>query len=221
MDVPEVLPLGVRQAQGQRLHSACRSLRLLIAVLAVASMTYGNLAALLQTNVVRLLAYSSIAQAGYFLLGVVALGSGTLPIQALVVFAAAYAAMNLGACAVVGRVGRDLDDFAGAGRRAPWMGAAMVIFLLSLVGVPPLAGFAGKLLRFGAAINAGFAWLAVVAIANSVLSLAVYLRIIVPLYRGDRSLLHVSPSETAVLTVSLLMTVILGLGAQALIAHAG
>lgn len=201
--------------------SAAVNWRLLLAVLAVASMTYGNLAALQQTNVVRLLAYSSIAQAGYFLLGVVALGSGSLPVQALVLFAAAYAATNLGAFAVVAQVGRHLTDFAGAGRRAPWVGAAMVIFLLSLVGVPPLAGFVGKLLLFGAAINAGFAWLAVVAIANSVLSLAVYLRIIVPMYRGERSLLRVSSPETAVLTASLLLTILIGLGAQALIAHVG
>lgn len=190
-----------------------------VAVLAVVSMTYGNLAALGQTNLVRLLAYSSIAQAGYFLLGVVGVGHGTLPTQSLVVFAAAYAAMNLGAFAVVARVGRDLAAYEGLGRTAPWTGAAMTIFLLSLVGVPPLAGFAGKLLLFGAAIDGGYTWLAVVAILNSVLSLAVYLRIVTPMYRpgvasptGSRSLAWVG-------ALALGLTVALGVGVQVLLAH--
>jgi NADH:ubiquinone oxidoreductase subunit 2 (subunit N) len=103
---------------------------------------------------------------------------------ALVVFGAAYAAMNLGAFAVVARVGRPLEAFIGFGRASPWGGGTLVVFLLSLVGVPPLAGFLGKLLLFGAAIDAGFGWLAVVAIANSVLSLGVYLRLIVPSYQA-------------------------------------
>src|SRR5207302_7951263 len=120
--------------------------RLLVALLAALSMTYGNLAALVQSNVVRLLAYSSIAQAGYILMGVIAVGRSTLAMPSLVVFSAAYAAMNLGAFAVVARAGVDLDSFAGFGRTAKWSGAAMVIVLLSLVGVPPLAGFVGKLL---------------------------------------------------------------------------
>jgi len=93
---------------------------LVVAILAVVSMTYGNLATLAQTNVVRLLAYSSIAQAGYFLLGVVGIGHGALAMQSLIVFAAAYAAMNLGAFAIVARVGRDLDAFTGLLRASPW-----------------------------------------------------------------------------------------------------
>ncbi|MDQ4127637.1 MAG: NADH-quinone oxidoreductase subunit N, partial [Actinomycetota bacterium] len=100
---------------------------LVVAALAVLSMTYGNLAALGQENVVRLLAYSSIAQSGYFLLGVVALERGDLALPALVVFAAAYAAMNLGAFAVVALAGRELRDFAGLGRSRPAAGAAMTV----------------------------------------------------------------------------------------------
>jgi len=191
--------------------------RIVVALLAVVSMTYGNLAALPQENVVRLLAYSSIAQAGYFLLGVVALGHGTLAVQSLVVFAAAYAAMNLGAFAVVLRTGRDLAGFGGLGRQAPWTGGAMVIFLLSLVGVPPLAGFAGKVLLFGAAMDAGFVWLAIVAIANSVLSLAVYLRVIVPLYGPTQPVRPALRTTVLVWSVALVLTVLLGLGVQALV----
>jgi NADH:ubiquinone oxidoreductase subunit 2 (subunit N) len=191
--------------------------RLAVAALAAVSMTWGNLAALPQTNVVRLLAYSSIAQAGYFLLGVVALGRSPLAIKALVVFAAAYAAMNLGAFAVVARAGRELAALAGLGRSAPWAGGALVVFLLSLVGVPPLAGFAGKLLLFGAALDAGYGWLAVVAILNSVLSLAVYLRVIVPLYQPPGPLPAAPRPVAAVWAIALVLTVAIGLGAQALL----
>lgn len=194
--------------------------RLLLAVVATLSMTFGNLAALVQRNVVRLLAYSSIAQAGYFLLAVIAVGRSTLAPQALVVFAAAYAAMNLGVFAIVGRVGRDLDDFSGFGRAAPWSGAALVLFLLSLVGVPPLAGFFGKLLLFGAAVNAGFAWLAVVAFLNSVLSLAVYLRLIVPAYqRSSRTAPALTFAGGLVSATGAALIVGLGLAVQVLVGH--
>ena len=188
--------------------------RLVVAALAVLSMTYGNLAALPQTNVVRLLAYSSIAQAGYFLLGAAALGRSDLAVQSLIVFAAAYAAMNLGAFAIALGVGRDLAAFTGLGWSRPWAGAAMVVFLLSLVGVPPLAGFAGKLLLFGAAIDAGMTWLAVVAILNSVLSLAVYLRIIVPMYRPADFAPALAPKVAAVSGVALAMTLLIGIGVE-------
>ncbi len=190
---------------------------LVVAALAALSMTYGNLAALVQENVVRLLAYSSIAQSGYFLLGVVALGRGELALPALVVFAAAYAAMNVGAFAVVLVAGRDLRDFVGLGRARPAAGAAMVVFLISLVGVPPLAGFVGKLLLFGAAIESGYAWLAVIAILNSVLSLAVYLRIVVPMYQTPKERPTPTPSATAVWTLALFATVAVGIAAQALL----
>lgn len=190
--------------------------RLVIAALAVVSMTYGNLAALPQTNVVRLLAYSSIAQAGYFLLGVAALGQSVLAVPSLVVFAAAYAAMNLGAFAVTLGVGKELTAFAGLGWSRPWAGAAMVVFLLSLVGVPPLAGFAGKLLLFGAAIDAGMTWLAVVAILNSVLSLAVYLRIVVPMYRTSVAIQPLARAAAAVSAVAVLATLAIGLGVELL-----
>jgi proton-translocating NADH-quinone oxidoreductase chain N len=194
---------------------------LVVAVLAALSMSYGNLAALVQENVVRLLAYSSIAQAGYFLLGVVAFGRGDLAPPALVVFAVAYAAMNLGAFAVVALAGRELRDFKGLGRSRPAAGAAMVVFLVSLVGVPPLAGFVGKFLLFGAVIEAGFTWLAVVAILNSVLSLAVYLRIVVPMYQTPKEAPAGERPVTAVWAVALVATVAVGLAAQLVIGWVG
>ena len=190
---------------------------LTVAGLAALSMTYGNLAALVQENVVRLLAYSSIAQSGYFLLGVVALGQSGLAISSLVVFAAAYAAMNLGAFAVVMVAGRSLRDFAGLGRSRPAAGVAMVIFLISLVGIPPLGGFVGKFLLFGAAIDSGFTWLAVVAILNSVLSLAVYLRVVVPMYGRPKGVPAPSRLVATVWTIALFATIGVGVAAQVLL----
>jgi NADH-quinone oxidoreductase subunit N len=190
--------------------------RLVLALIAATSMTYGNVTALVQANVVRLLAYSSIAQAGYLLLGVLAVGHSALALPSLIMFGAAYAAMNLGVFAVVAHVGRTLEAFAGFGRTSPWGGITLVVCLLSLVGVPPLAGFAGKLLLFSAAIDAGYTWLAVVAILNSVLSLGVYLRLIVPMYQPP-PVARLRVGVGAVGFISLLLTVGLGLGAELIV----
>jgi len=198
---------------------------LIIAVIAVLTMTYGYLAALVQNNVIRLLAYSSVAQAGYFLLGIVAVGVSPLATQSLIVFSAAYAAMNLGAFAIVMLIGRTLDTFKGVGRTNPMLAVAMVVFLLSLVGIPPLAGFVGKFLLFGAAIEAGFLWLTVVAILNSVLSLAVYLRIMVPMYKQNINNELSSSGSASIITIvwgiALLLTIGIGVSAQLLLGNLG
>ncbi|MES2407517.1 MAG: NADH-quinone oxidoreductase subunit N [Pseudomonadota bacterium] len=192
----------------------------MIAVVAVLSMSWGYLAALVQQNVVRLLAYSSIAQAGYFLLGIVAIGASSLALPSLIVFAAAYAAMNLGAFAIIQLTGHALEAYKGIGRTQPLRGVVMTIFLISLVGIPPLAGFAGKFLLFGAAMDAHFTWLALLAVLNTVLSLAVYLRIIVPMYRPCETA-HQSTQQnapglliTTVWWIALIVTIGLGLMAQ-------
>lgn len=156
-----------------------------IAAIAAATMTVGNLAALPQRNVVRLLAYSSIAQSGYLLMGVAALSASDEGLPALVYYAIAYAATNLAAFGVVVAVQRergsvDLDAFRGLGRAHPWWTVALVLSFLSLLGLPPLSGFVGKLEVFKAAIDADQAWLAVVAVINTVISLYYYLRVIAP-----------------------------------------
>ena len=199
--------------------------QLVIAVVSVLTMTYGYLAALVQHNIVRLLAYSSVAQAGYFLLGIVAVGASPLAFKSIIVFSAAYAAMNLGAFAVVMGTGRTLDTFTDIGHKKVAMAVAMVVFLLSLAGVPPLAGFVGKFMLFGASIDAGFTWLAVVAILNSVLSLAVYLRVVVPMYQRRAVAGKPAPVPTPVsmplvrLTwvIALVLTLGIGLAAQGLL----
>ncbi|WP_375255602.1 NADH-quinone oxidoreductase subunit N [Yoonia sp.] len=187
---------------------------LVVAVIAAVTMIYGYLAALVQTNVVRLLAYSSVAQAGYFMLGIVALGTSPLALPSVIVFGAAYIAMNLGAFAVVMIAGRSLADFKGFGRARPLIGVAMVVFLLSLTGIPPLFGFVGKVLLFGAAIEAGYLWLAVVGIVGTVLALAVYLRIMVPMYQAQEDTAGqgaIAPLVLLVLFVTTLVTMLMGL----------
>ncbi len=189
---------------------------LVIALIAAVTMTYGYLTALVQTNLVRLIAYSSIAQSGYFLLGIVALGASPLAIPGIIVLGAAYVAMNLGAFAVVMIAGRTLDDMRGLGRTRPVVGVAMVIFLLSLTGIPPLFGFVGKVYLFTAAVESGYLWLAVIGILNSVLALGVYLRIVVPMYRpapdlGDVSEKSLHPALVFVIGVAAIVTLGMGL----------
>jgi len=133
--------------------------------------------------------------------------------------------MNLGAFTVIMATGRTLDSFAGMGRKNVAMGIAMVVFLLSLAGIPPLAGFVGKFMLFGASIDAGFTWLTVVAILNSVLSLAVYLRIVIPMYQQHTDATMptpvpaLSPTPLIKLTwaITLIFTLGIGLGAEALL----
>ncbi|WP_232835793.1 NADH-quinone oxidoreductase subunit N [Actinocorallia populi] len=171
--------------------------RVLVAVLAAATMTLGNLAAFGQDNVRRLLAYSTVSQAGYLLVPVVVAGDSGLAEPALLFYLAAYAVTNLGAFAVVIAWGADdLTGYTGLARRAPWLALSLVVCLLGLIGTPPTAVFVGKLLVFGAALDGGYAWLAVVMAVNTVASVFYYLRWVVPLYRA-RSPFPRTPHRTA------------------------
>ncbi|MDR7300019.1 NADH-quinone oxidoreductase subunit N [Haloactinomyces albus] len=155
---------------------------LLVAVLAVASMTLGNLAAFFQDTVRRLLAYSTIGQVGYILLAVAVATRSEIALPALLFYLAAYAVTNLGAFAVVAELPHAprLVDYRGLARRHPGLAAVLVVCLLGLVGTPPTGVFLGKLEVFSAAIDGGYTWLAVVAVANTVASLFYYLRWIAP-----------------------------------------
>jgi NADH-quinone oxidoreductase subunit N len=157
---------------------------LLIAVLAAATMTLGNLAAFFQTSVKRLLAYSTISQVGYLLMAVAVASRSTLAARSLLFYLAAYAATNLGAFAVVAELPHadTLDSYRGLARRHPGLAAVLVVFLLGLVGTPPTAVFVGKLEIFTATIDGGYAWLAALAVANTVASLFYYLRWLAPAF---------------------------------------
>lgn len=188
-------------------------------------MTVGNIAALTQSNTKRLLAYSSIAHAGYLLIGIVV--GGAAGGSALLFYMAVYAMMTLGAFAVMIAVGRadrqveTLDDLAGLGFRSPLVALAMTVFMLSLAGVPPLAGFAGKFFLFRAAIEAGFVWLTVIAVLNSIVSVYYYAGVIVRMYMHDgesqAAPLVRRPYLALALLTSLVLTVVVGVLPSALL----
>ncbi len=162
---------------------------MLLWVLAVLTMTVGNVVALAQLNLKRMLAYSSIAHVGYMLVGVVAggaLGNGSVLFYLLVyTFTTAGA---FGAILVLERGGQEavrLEDFGGLATRHPLVAVALSIFLLSLIGIPPTAGFVGKFYLFGAAVKSGYVWLAVIGVLNSALAAYYYLRLIVYMYMRE------------------------------------
>jgi NADH-quinone oxidoreductase subunit N len=156
-----------------------------LALLAALTMTVANLIGLQQTNVVRLLAYSSIAHMGYLLLGLIA--GGAMGISSVYFYGGAYLFMNLGAFAVVICLGNalrssELAAFAGLARRAPLLSALFVLFLFSLAGIPPTVGFVAKFYVFWAAFSTGWIWLVVLAAVNSVISIGYYFKILRVMY---------------------------------------
>jgi NADH-quinone oxidoreductase subunit N len=159
---------------------------ILIGIIAALSMTIGNLGALKQTDVKRMLAYSSIAHAGYLLVAFTA--SPQAGIAAACFYTAAYAAMNVGAFAVVTQVGgynealRTVDDYQGLAARRPVLAALFAVFLLSLIGIPFTGGFFGKFYVFTAALQAGHVWLAVIGLVNSGIACFYYLRLLTSIY---------------------------------------
>jgi len=161
----------------------------ILAVIAALTMTIGNIAAIAQTRVKRMLAYSSIAHSGYVLVGIVA--GGAAGGAAAVFYLFAYVAMNLGAFAVIillehkGQRGDELRDYAGIGFRYPVIGALLSLFMISLSGIPPTAGFVGKLYLFGAAVQSGHVLLAIIGVLNSAISVFYYLRLMVLMYMRE------------------------------------
>ena len=165
--------------------------RIVIAIISVLTMTLGNLVALWQNNFKRLLAYSSIAHAGYILMALVVMDK--VGISAIMIYLFTYMFMNLGAFASAALLANkihseDLEDYTGIGYRAPALTVCLVIFLVSLAGLPPTAGFIGKLYVFTAVLNAGnqWVWLAVVGVINSAISLYYYVKVFRNMFlRGD------------------------------------
>ncbi len=158
----------------------------LLWILAVLTMTIGNFAALRQDNIKRMLAYSSIAHAGYALVGLTA--ANTTGTSGILFYMLSYAFMNIGAFAVIILVGKQGEpngtvmDFAGLGQKKPLLAAAMALFLFSLAGMPPTAGFIGKFYLFSGAVQEGYVWLAIIGVLNSAASVYYYLRVTVYMY---------------------------------------
>ncbi len=181
-------------------------------------MTLGNVAALVQDNVKRLLAYSSIAHAGYILVAFAA--KPELGAPAVMFYTAAYAAMNVGAFAVVSHFANageryvTLNDYAGLGRKSPILAGALGVFLISLIGIPITGGFFAKFYVFSVALQSGLVWLTIIGVVNSAIGAYYYLRLIVVMYmrepKEDVPLLPVSFSLGAAIVISLTATIYLG-----------
>jgi NADH-quinone oxidoreductase subunit N len=198
-----------------------------MAVLAVLTMTGGNIVALAQTNVKRMLAYSSIAHTGYIIAGLAAFAHATDPalkaqgIEAILFYVLGYGVMNIAAFSVVGMLQRDprrfggLSAFAGLAGRAPALAAAMAVLLLSLTGIPPTVGFFAKLYVLVATVDAGVAWLAVAIALNAALAAFYYLRVIVYMYmrepEADPAPIDRSPLTAFALAISVAGVLLLGL----------
>jgi NADH-quinone oxidoreductase subunit N len=192
--------------------------RLLFEALSIVTMTVGNIAALTQSNLKRMLAYSSIAHAGYLMIGIVA--GTSRGISAMLIYLLIYAFMQLGAFAVIvmmrraDTVGDELKDLSGLHFRQPFAAFAMLLFMLSLGGIPPTAGFMGKFWLFGAAIDSGYVWLAVIGVLNSAVSLYYYIRIVVFMYlrketTGSEPV--TSPALQVTLALAVAATLVLGI----------
>ncbi len=189
----------------------------LLAIVSVLTMTVGNVLALVQKNIKRLLAYSSIAHAGYILIGVVAISQ--LGLTSVVFYLIAYIVTNLAAFGVVMTfskvVGSDeISAYSGLSRRKPWLALAMLVAFLSLAGMPPLAGFVAKIWVFAAAVKADLVWLAFVGVLNSIVGLYYYLTVLkyVYLYRSDDESKPLTISRPYTIALSILIFGIILIG---------
>lgn len=191
-----------------------------LVVMAILTMTLGNVVAIVQDNVKRLLAYSSIAHAGYAMVGFVAAGAATDPAQrdtaitAVIFYLLTYAVMNIGAFAVVQVIARSgdrrtsVEDYRGIGFESPALAFSLSLFLLSLLGMPLTAGFIGKVLVFGTAIDQGFYGLVVVGVLNTAVSAYYYLRLIIVMFFGERTMAWSAPRVPASMAFALAITVL-------------
>jgi NADH-quinone oxidoreductase subunit N len=195
--------------------------------LALATMLLGNLAAIAQQNIKRMLAYSSIAHAGYAMIGLIV--GGDLGTMSLMLYLTIYTVMNLGAFGVVivmrrvGVAGEQISDLSGLAKEQPAAALAMLIFMFSLAGIPPTAGFIAKFYLFMAAVNAGLAWLAVAGVLLSAVSAYYYLRVVMIMYMKEPTgpiELAWSPSAVTALVVILVVTLAIGIYPTPLVNYA-
>jgi NADH-quinone oxidoreductase subunit N len=189
-------------------------------VLAILTMTIGNLVAISQNNVKRMLAYSSIAHAGYALVGMVAAGASADPVQrhaaitGVMFYLLTYAVMNIGAFTVVQLIAREgdrrtaIEDYNGIGFQSPVLAFSLSLFMLSLLGMPLTAGFMGKIMVFGSAINQHFYVLVVIGVLNTAISAFYYLRLIIVMFFKERTTAWSAPKIPASLAFALILTIL-------------
>jgi NADH-quinone oxidoreductase subunit N len=208
---------GANSAIGANLNQAWVSI---LVVLAALTMTIGNVVAITQNNVKRMLAYSSIAHAGYALVGMVAAGATNNPVErstaitAVMFYLLTYAVMNIGAFTIVQLIARSgdrrtsIEDYNGIGFESPVLAFSLSLFMLSLLGIPLTAGFIGKVVVFGAAIKKGYYVLVVIGVLNTAISAYYYLRLIVVMFFRDRSTAWTAPKVPVSLAFALILTVL-------------
>ncbi len=211
------LPFVVSASSAGSLH---QTWVMTLMVMAILTMTLGNVVAIVQQNVKRMLAYSSIAHAGYALVGFVAAGAATdvternNAITSVIFYLLTYAVMNLGAFAVVQLIARSGDrrtsfeDYSGIGFESPILAFSLSLFMLSLLGMPLTAGFIGKVMVFGAAIKQGYYVLVVIGVLNTAVSAYYYLRLIIVMFFGERSTAWIAPRIPAGIALTLVLTVL-------------
>jgi NADH-quinone oxidoreductase subunit N len=204
-------------ASGASLHQVWVTTLMAMAIL---TMTLGNVVAIVQDNVKRMLAYSSIAHAGYALVGFVAAGAASDPAQrntaitAVMFYLLTYAVMNIGAFAVVQLIARSgdrrtaIEDYRGIGFESPVLAFSLSLFMLSLLGMPLTAGFMGKILVFGSAIDQKFYPLVIIGVLNTAVSAYYYLRLIIVMFFGERTMVWSPPRVPASVAVALVITVL-------------
>ena len=193
------------------------TMQTMISVIAAVTMLVGNITAVAQTNVKRMLAYSSVAHAGYMLMGIVA--GPQYGHSAIIFYAVTYTFMQLGAFVIVGLLEREdesslsLNDYAGLHKKHPVLAATMALFMFSLAGIPPFAGFFAKYMLFYAAVQSGFTWLTIVAVASSVISVWFYLGLIVKMYFNEPTgETHEAPSGLAGISLAVCAVAVVVLG---------
>ena len=188
------------------------------ATLSVLSMLFGSIVAISQTNMKRMLAYSSISHAGYMLIGLAA--GNTFSIAGIMFYLSAYAFMNIGAFTIISIVEgendsrTELSSFAGLNAKNPWLAASMALFMFALAGIPPLAGFFGKYYVFVSAIQSHLTWLAIVGVLSSVISVYFYIRVVVLIYFKEATedfKIEVSPYSLAAVIISVLLILVFGI----------
>ncbi|MGI8735389.1 MAG: NADH-quinone oxidoreductase subunit N [Pyrinomonadaceae bacterium] len=211
---PFVIATGPQTIAGE-IHHAWLAALVLLAIL---TMTVGNVVAIVQNNVKRMLAYSSIAHAGYALVGFVAAGAAAdldhrnAAIAAVIFYLLTYALMNLGAFAVVQLIARagdrrtEVDDYNGIGFQSPVLAFSLTLFLLSLLGMPLTAGFMGKIMVFRAALDEGYYRLVVIGVLNTAISAYYYLRLIIVMFFRERTTAWVNPPIPASIAIALVIT---------------
>ncbi len=211
-------------------NSGAIKIQMVLGIIAALSMLYGNIVAIAQTKIKRMLAYSSVAHAGYLMMGVASLNNDG--VTGIAVYSAVYVLMQIGAFGIVSLLekegkGLDLEDYAGLAKQHPWTALLLSVLMLSLAGIPPFAGFFGKYYLFLAAIHSGMTWLAIVGVVSSIIASYFYLRLIVLMYfRDSKELTPTTAPSTATISyvavgLAVIALVIFGLQPGLLLSAAG